>query len=731
MAKDRLLEVLETWDAVIGLEIHTELTALNTKMFCGCPVAFGGEPNTRVCPVCLGLPGALPVPNNAAIESTVLCGLATNCEIARWSQFHRKQYFYPDMPKDYQISQYDLPFCADGYVDIEVDGTLARERVDAETAAAAGDAHSVRGRSRLHHAHRHHAHPPRRGHRQDGARGRKRGPHLRRHALARRLQPRGHAAHRARERARHPHAGRGAPLRTEAPAHLGVARHLGLQHGGGLDARRRERVDPPPRRDRVRHQGRDQEHEQLQGAARRPRRRDHPPGRAHRVRRHGRPGDPPLRRRAPSARAACAARKRRTTTATSPSPTWCPSSSPRSSSRRSAAACRSFPTPSTPASAPTTACRATTRRCSPATSTSPSSSRRLSLLAGAERAKAISNVMLNDLSAYLNAEGIGVVDSRIVPSMVAELVELVEDGTISSKQAKEVFAEMAETGDAPGAIVELKGMKQVSDTGAIEEVVDRILAANPGQVEQYRGGKTGAHRLLRRSGHARDGRPGQPCRRQRGAQEEARRLGLARRRARSAILGAWTSRTRSCSPFLTGLFTYFMTALGAAGVFLRPQSVGSPDGRAARFLRGNHARGELLVASGPFRRDRAGPRRPRVASRPRSASLSAACRCGAWTRSCPTSTPSCPACRFRRASSRAGAARPCSCSRSRCTTFPRVSPSASPQAPRVPACRSQRWRSDRAGPRARTAEPPGGSRRVDDARPRRRDHAAGGSCSDR
>ena len=99
--------------------------------------------------------------------------------------------------------------------------------------------------------------------------------------------------------------------------------------------------------------------------------------------------------------------------------------------------------------------------------------------------------MLNDLSAYLNAEGIGVVDSRIVPSMVAELVELVEDGTISSKQAKEVFAEMAETGDAPGAIVELKGMKQVSDTGAIEEVVDRILAASPGQVEQYRGGKTG------------------------------------------------------------------------------------------------------------------------------------------------------------------------------------------------------------------------------------------------
>ena len=112
-------------------------------------------------------------------------------------------------------------------------------------------------------------------------------------------------------------------------------------------------------------------------------------------------------------------------------------------------------------------------------------------IGGLERAKAISNVMLNDLSAYLNAEGIAVTESCIVPSMIAELVALVEDGTISGKQAKDVFAEMAATGDAPGAIVELKGMKQVSDTGAIEEVVDRVIAANPGQVEAYRGGKTG------------------------------------------------------------------------------------------------------------------------------------------------------------------------------------------------------------------------------------------------
>src|SRR5450759_4016733 len=128
VAKDRLAEVLVKWEAVIGLEIHTELTSLNTKMFCGCPVAFGGETNTRVCPVCLGMPGALPVPNERAVEATVLAGLAMHCDISRFSQFHRKNYFYPDMPKDYQISQYDMPFCVGGHLDVEVEGDGAAVR---------------------------------------------------------------------------------------------------------------------------------------------------------------------------------------------------------------------------------------------------------------------------------------------------------------------------------------------------------------------------------------------------------------------------------------------------------------------------------------------------------------------------------------------------------------------------------------------------------------------------
>ncbi|GAB2917573.1 Asp-tRNA(Asn)/Glu-tRNA(Gln) amidotransferase subunit GatB [Micromonospora polyrhachis] len=127
-------EVVERYEPVIGLETHVEL-GTNTKMFCGCPTDFGGEPNTRVCPVCLGLPGSLPVANKAAIEATIRIGLALNCSIASWCRFARKNYFYPDMPKNFQISQYDEPLCVDGYLDVEVDGELVRigiERVHLE-----------------------------------------------------------------------------------------------------------------------------------------------------------------------------------------------------------------------------------------------------------------------------------------------------------------------------------------------------------------------------------------------------------------------------------------------------------------------------------------------------------------------------------------------------------------------------------------------------------------------
>ena len=113
------------YEAVIGLECHVELSTA-TKMFCGCPNEFGGEPNTRTCPVCLGHPGTLPVPNREAVERTMKIALALDGEVAPRSLFHRKNYFYPDMPKNYQISQYDLPIGTGGHLDIDVDGEVRR-----------------------------------------------------------------------------------------------------------------------------------------------------------------------------------------------------------------------------------------------------------------------------------------------------------------------------------------------------------------------------------------------------------------------------------------------------------------------------------------------------------------------------------------------------------------------------------------------------------------------------
>ena len=123
-------DVVARYDPVLGLEVHVELSTA-TKMFCGCANQFGAEPNTQVCPVCLGLPGSLPVLNQVAVESAMRIGLALNCEIVSWCRFARKNYFYPDMPKNYQISQYDEPIAINGYLDVPLDdGTTWRVEIE-------------------------------------------------------------------------------------------------------------------------------------------------------------------------------------------------------------------------------------------------------------------------------------------------------------------------------------------------------------------------------------------------------------------------------------------------------------------------------------------------------------------------------------------------------------------------------------------------------------------------
>jgi aspartyl-tRNA(Asn)/glutamyl-tRNA(Gln) amidotransferase subunit B len=117
-----------TYEPVIGVEVHAQLRT-QTKLFCGCPTSFGLPPNTQVCPVCLGLPGSLPVLNQRAVEMAVRTGLALNCDMTLVNQFSRKNYFYPDLPKGYQISQYDLPICGPGWLEILVKGKSKRVRI--------------------------------------------------------------------------------------------------------------------------------------------------------------------------------------------------------------------------------------------------------------------------------------------------------------------------------------------------------------------------------------------------------------------------------------------------------------------------------------------------------------------------------------------------------------------------------------------------------------------------
>jgi len=118
----------EAYEAVIGLEVHTHLLT-RSKLFCGCSTKFGAEPNANVCPICMGMPGVLPVLNRRVVELAIRAGLAAHCTIAPYSIFDRKSYFYPDLPKGYQISQYETPICKGGYIDLPANGNGESRRI--------------------------------------------------------------------------------------------------------------------------------------------------------------------------------------------------------------------------------------------------------------------------------------------------------------------------------------------------------------------------------------------------------------------------------------------------------------------------------------------------------------------------------------------------------------------------------------------------------------------------
>ena len=485
-------EVLQDWEAVIGLEIHCELTKLQTKMFCGCKLEFGAEPNTHTCPVCLGMPGALPVPNKAAIENIVLAGLATNCNIEKHTMFYRKGYMYPDMAKNFQTTQGPKAFCMRGWLDLNVDGRGAQERLfwqdlaegeTSENITRTADGYTAHvGITRIHME-------------EDagkmvhigGGEGRIEGatqslvdynragtpllelvtePDLRTPEEARRFMQK---------------------LRSIYLA-LGIS-DCSMEEGsmradGNVSIRRRGDTKLGTRTEMKNINSFKALHDALAYEICRQAQVLEEGGVVYQETRHW----------DPSTRRTITMRVKETADdyRMFPDPDLAPYDLTDEFIEGVRAKLPELPD-------------AKAARYREAWGLSAYDARHLVEEAGtasffeecmegaqANLAKPLANLLINDIAARMNAdEGFDLTACALSPARAVQLVGLQADDTISSKQAKEVLeAVLAEDKD-PAAIVEERGMKQVSDTGAIEAVVDAVLAANPDKVAEYQGGKTG------------------------------------------------------------------------------------------------------------------------------------------------------------------------------------------------------------------------------------------------
>ena len=522
-----LTEVLEDWEAVIGLEIHTELTALDTKMFCGCKLSHDDVPNTHVCPVCLGLPGALPVPNRRAIQSIVKAGLATNCQIQKRSMFYRKHYFYPDMAKNFQTTQGPVAFCMHGRLDLEVAGRGAAERPacafgadQAESLASASA--NAEGLSRQ---------------MAEGLPERSAG------ALA------GMAAYDTEAPAvpeLHDDGSYTVPiriLRIHMEEDAAKMVHVGGEEGriGGaaeslVDYNRCgtpliELVTEPDLRTP----------EEARLFMEKLRRIFLTIGISDCSMEKGSmrcDGNVSIRRRGESALGTKTELKNLNSfkalhdglayeicrqaevlenggTIYQETRHWEPSRKRTVVMRvkETADDYRLFPDPDL---APFDLSDEFIDRCASELPELPDAKReRFEAEYGIKRADAeqlagdpqtagffeaaaaglagkaaqtVANLVVNELAAYLKGAGVGLGESGITPAQVASLAKLLAEDAISSNQAHEVFGAMAESGDDPEKIVDERGMRQVSDAGALQPIVDQVLAACPDQAQQYRDG---------------------------------------------------------------------------------------------------------------------------------------------------------------------------------------------------------------------------------------------------
>ncbi|MCS6953818.1 MAG: Asp-tRNA(Asn)/Glu-tRNA(Gln) amidotransferase subunit GatB [Bryobacteraceae bacterium] len=450
-------EVLARYEAVIGLEVHVQL-ATRTKIFCGCPTSFGAPPNTNVCPVCLGLPGALPVLNRRAVEMAVKAALALNCTVRPVSRLARKNYFYPDLPKGYQISQYDEPLAEGGWVEIFVNGTRKRigvTRVHIEDDAGKSLHEGFEDSDRYTYVDLNRcgtplieivSEPDLRSSEEayayltelkllmqyievstcDMEKG-----HLRCDANVS-VRPRGAETFGTKTEVKNLNSFRF----LKAALDYEIARQVAILENGGAIVQETRLYNPDT------------------GETMGMRTKEY----AHDYRYFPEPDLLPLRI----------------------SEEWrerIRAEMPELPSQKRARFVEQYGLREYDAQVLTL-------------------SRDLSDYF--ERAAAVSgdprgtaNWVMGDLLGALKAEGKEIPESPVSAEQLGELVALISRGEISGKLAKEIFAKMWATGDSARTIMEREGLRQISDAALIEKIIEEVLAANPKQVESYRSGKSG------------------------------------------------------------------------------------------------------------------------------------------------------------------------------------------------------------------------------------------------
>ena len=518
-----LSEVLKDWEAVIGLEIHTELTTLDTKMFCGCKLSHDDEPNANVCPVCLGLPGALPVPNKRAIEFIVKAGLATNCQIQKHSMFYRKHYFYPDMAKNFQTTQGPIAFCMHGHLDLEVTGRGAAERP--ECAFGEDEAKSLASASA-------------------NAVGLSTSMNEQMPESA--IHMAGYSADELSLPQRHEDGSYSVPiriLRIHMEEDAAKMNHLGGEEGRITAAAESlvdynrcgtpliELVTEPDLRTP----------EEARLFMEKLRRIFLTLGISDCSMEHGSmrcDGNVSLRRRGDTRLGAKTELKNLNSFKAlhdglayeicrqaevleeggiiyQETRHWEPSRKRTVVMRvkETADDYRLFPDPDL---APFDLSDEFIEHCASELPELPDAKRDrfegdfgikradAELIAGdpataaffeqaaeglaGKAAQVVANLIVNEMAGYLKAAGTSLEDSGIAPAQVASLAKLLAEDAISSNQAYEVFEAMAQSGDDPEKIVDERGMRQVSDAGALQPIVDQVLANCPDQAQQYRDG---------------------------------------------------------------------------------------------------------------------------------------------------------------------------------------------------------------------------------------------------